>query len=167
MNISIIVAISTNHVIGVDNKLPWHLPADLQYFKTLTIGHPILMGRKTYDSIGRPLPNRENIIITQNRTFHSNNLIIKHSIEEAIDYCIEKGYEDVFIIGGDGIYKQTISIADTLYITRVDINIENGTAFFPEIDKDKWKLISSDSRTKDDKNKYNYTFEVYEKTKLD
>lgn len=159
MEISIIVATSKNNVIGVNNQLPWHLPADLKYFKSLTNGHPIIMGRKTYDSIGRPLPNRENIIITRDKNFTSNDLVIKDSIDEAIEQC--KNQDEVFIIGGDTIYKQTIDIATKLYITRVDTIIENGDAFFPEINVTEWEKTSVEHFEKDEKNKFDYSFEVY------
>lgn len=161
MNISIIVATSKNNVIGLNNQLPWHLPADLKYFKSLTNGHSIIMGRKTYDSIGRPLPNRENIIITRDKNYSSAELVIKHSIEEAIQHC--NGQEEVFIIGGDTIYKQTIAVATRLYITRVDTIIENGDAFFPEINNEEWENVSAEHFTKDDKNKFDYSFEIYER----
>jgi len=167
MKISIIVAIATNHVIGVDNQLPWHLPADLQYFKALTLNHPIIMGRKTYESIGRPLPKRENIVISRSQNIHNDQIVLKNSIEQAFEYCRSKSYNEVFIIGGDTIYKQTISLADKLYITRVNTTIENGNAFFPEIDLQEWKLISSMKNLADEKNQFNYSFDVYEKaTKL-
>jgi len=166
MTLSIIVAISTNNVIGTDNQLPWHLPADLQYFKSLTVDHPILMGRKTYDSIGRPLPKRTNIVITRDQSFHHDGLQIAHSIDQAIDFCREKNYDEVFIIGGDTIYSQTIHLADKLYITRVDTHIEKGTAFFPLIDMNQWKLISSEERKSDDKNTMDMIFEVYEKASI-
>jgi dihydrofolate reductase len=161
VNISIIVATSKNNVIGVKNQLPWHLPADLKYFKSLTNGHSIIMGRKTYDSIGRPLPNRENIIITRDENFSSDDLIVTHSIEEAIQHC--KNQAEVFIIGGDTIYKQTLSIATKLYITRVDTMIEDGDAFFPEITDVNWKKVSEAHFEKDEKNEFNYCFEVYER----
>jgi dihydrofolate reductase len=166
MTLSIIVAISTNNVIGTDNQLPWHLPADLQYFKSLTVDHPILMGRKTYDSIGRPLPKRTNIVITRDQSFHHDGLQIAHSIDEAIDFCKAKNYYEVFIIGGDTIYNQTIHLADKLYITRVDTHIEKGTAFFPLIDMNQFKLISSEERKSDEKNTMDMIFEVYEKASI-
>ena len=166
MTLSIIVAISTNNVIGTDNQLPWHLPADLQYFKSLTVDHPILMGRKTYDSIGRPLPKRTNIVITRDQSFHHDGLQITNSIDEAIDFCRAKNYDEVFIIGGDTIYNQTIHLADKLYITRVETHIENGTAFFPLIDMNQWKRISSEERKSDEKNTMDMIFEVYEKASI-
>ncbi len=167
MIISIIVAKSNNHVIGIDNRLPWHLPADLQYFKSLTVDHPIVMGRKTYESIGRPLPKRTNIVITRDPSFHVENVVTTHSIDEAIAYCQEQDYDEVFIIGGDTIYRQTIDIADRLYITLVDVCIDNGTAFFPVINPVIWTLVSSTQRHKDEKNEFDVTFQVYEKKQAD
>ena len=162
MNISIIVAVSENQVIGVDNQLPWHLPADLRYFKSLTTNHPIIMGRKTYDSIGRPLPNRENIIITRNTHFKHDGLVVVHSIEAALQHCQQQQHDEVFIIGGDTIYQQSISMANRIYLTRVHTYIEHGTAFFPVLDET-WQLVSAEAHTRDEKNDMDYTFEVYEK----
>lgn len=167
MKISIIVAVSLNHVIGVDNQLPWHLPADLQYFKSLTLDHTIIMGRKTFESIGRPLPKRENMVITRDPDYVLENVVVMNSIEKAIEYCKNKEQEEVFIIGGDTIYKQTLALADQLYITKVDTLIENGTAFFPTIDLNEWQLLSSITHHKDEKNQFDYTFEHYEKRKAD
>src|SRR5438552_12583491 len=104
--ISAILAMSENRVIGIENQLPWHLPADLKHFKTLTAGHPILMGRKTYESIGRPLPNRTNIIITQNKAFKAPGCVVVHSMEEAIQYTLSSNSDNIFIIGGANVYKQ-------------------------------------------------------------
>jgi dihydrofolate reductase len=164
MKISIIVAVSENNVIGVSNQLPWHLSNDLKYFKSITQGHSIIMGRKTYDSIGRPLPNRENIIITSSKAIFDSALIIKNSIDDAINYCKEKNLDEVFIIGGDTIYKQTIDIAHKIYYTKVHTVIENGNAFFPILEKEKWKLMTSlPLQLKDEKNEYNHTFETYER----
>jgi dihydrofolate reductase len=165
MIISIIVAKSKNHVIGIDNQLPWHLPADLQYFKSLTVDNPIVMGRKTYESIGRPLPKRTNIVITRNTAFQVDNVVVTHGIDEAIAYCKKQEFEEVFIIGGDTIYRQTMDIADRLYITQVDVIKDNGTAFFPVIDTKKWTLVSTTKREKDEKNEFDIIFEVYEKRK--
>lgn len=161
MKLSIVVACSTNDVIGVNNQLPWHLPADLKFFKNTTNGHTIIMGRKTYESIGKPLPNRENIIISRAKNFEANGIVVKHSIEEAIDYCKEK--EEVFVIGGANIYAQILNKIDKIYLTRVHTIIENGDAFFSIKDKENWKLVSSEKHTKDEKNIFDYTFEIYEK----
>jgi len=160
LNISIIVATSKNNVIGVNNQLPWHLPADLKYFKSLTNGHSIIMGRKTYDSIGRPLPNRENIIITRDKNYSSVELVIKHSIEEAIQHC--NGQEEVFIIGGSEIYGQSIPLANKLYITEVLHDFE-GDTFFPEINEQEWKMISSNKFYSDEKHAFDYSFQVWER----
>ena len=163
MRISIIVAISKNNVIGVDNQLPWHLPADLQDFKKRTTHHTIIMGRKTFDSIGKALPNRTNIVITRDTKFNHADIIAKHNIEDALTHCTEMNFDEIFIIGGETIYKQTIAFADKLYLTKVDVTIENGTAFFPEINTDEWDLIDRDAHKKDEKNQYDFAFEVYEK----
>ena len=117
MKISLLVAVSENNVIGVNNQLPWHLPADLQYFKQLTLEHTIIMGRKTFDSIGKPLPKRENIVITRNNSFKVDGVIAFQTIEDALAYCNNK--DEVFIIGGDEIFKQFVNRADFIYRTKV------------------------------------------------
>jgi dihydrofolate reductase len=161
MKVSIIVASSLNDVIGVNNQLPWHLPADLKYFKNLTTGHAIVMGRKTFDSIGRALPNRENIVITRSKKKSNESIIFAHSIEESLDYCNK--FDEVFIIGGDNIYQQTIGTANLIYRTKVHTIITAGEAFFPILDATIWQLSSSDFHAKDDKNEFDYTFEIYER----
>ena len=161
MKLSIVVACSTNDVIGINNQLPWYLPADLKFFKNTTNGHTIIMGRKTFESIGKPLPNRENIVISRAKNFEANGIIVKHSIEDAIDYCKQK--EEVFVIGGANIYAQILNKIDRIYLTRVHTIIENGDAFFSIKDTENWKLVSSETHTKDEKNIYDYTFEIYEK----
>lgn len=158
--ISIVVAASDNRVIGIENKLPWHLPADLKFFKNLTTGHTILMGRKTFESIGKALPNRRNLVITRDRYFVAEGCELFHSLEEAIDACVEG---ETFIIGGDSIYQQALSISNKIYLTRVHTHIENGQAFFPELDATVWSLISSDFVAKDDRNPFDMHFEVYER----
>ncbi len=163
MKISSIVAVSNNNVIGVDNDLPWHLPADLKHFKTTTSGHCILMGRKSYDSIGRPLPKRTNIVVTRNKEFYHSGLEIVHSISDGILAAQNTGVEELFIIGGSNIYEQTIELWDRLFLTKVDTYIDNGTAFFPELDMTKWVLTSEVKHLADEKNPYNYTFCTYER----
>lgn len=160
MTINIIAALANNNVIGKDNKLLWHLPADLKYFKSLTIGKPIIMGRKTYESIGKPLPERKNIIVTRNQNYYADGCYIAESLEKAIK--LANDYSECFIIGGGEIYKQALYIADNLYITRVDAFIE-GDTFFPEISLSKWQLIDIQKFNSDEKNKYNYSFETYKK----
>ena len=134
--LSLIVAASRNGVIGAGNKLPWHLPADLKRFKQLTMGHPILMGRKTFESIGKPLPGRTNIVITRQEGFQACGATVAHSLEEALQIC--EGQEEVFVIGGAEIYKQALPLADRIYLTRVDADFE-GDTFLPALDPARWK----------------------------
>ena len=160
MTISCIVAVANDNVIGQDNDIPWHLPADLKYFKKTTTGKPIIMGRKCYNSIGRPLPNRTNIIVTRDPFFISTNCLIAHSIEEALGLAVDFEEEEIFIIGGGMIYEQTMEFWDKLYITEVDLKIE-GDIVFPKIDKALWSLESEENHVADEKNVYNYSFKVY------
>ncbi|KXK43278.1 MAG: dihydrofolate reductase [Bacteroidetes bacterium OLB11] len=156
MNISIIVAVSENNVIGVQNQLPWHLPADLKYFKHLTTGYPIIMGRKTFDSIGKPLPNRENIVLTQNHLFAVDGVLTFHSVDEVLDYC--KNKNEVFVIGGNKIFKLFLNRSNTIYRTVVHTKIPNGDTFFSDINRDEWTLVKSDFHTKDEKNIFRLYF---------
>lgn len=162
MKISCIVAIANNSVIGKDNDIPWYLPADLQYFKKVTLGHHIIMGRKCYSSIGRPLPKRTNVIITRDPYFISSNCIITHSIDEALEKAFDNGEKEAFIIGGGTIYEQTQDIWDRLYLTEVDVKVE-GDIYFPHVDMKKWKLISEDPHQPDEKNEYAYNFKLYDR----
>jgi dihydrofolate reductase len=130
MIISIIAAVSNNNVIGKDNKLPWHLPGDLKRFKELTTGHTIIMGRKTFESIGRPLPSRRNIVVTRNKDYKADGVEIIHSIKEALD--LVKNEDEVFIIGGEEIYKLALPMANKIYLTRINKEYD-GDAFFPEL----------------------------------
>ena len=164
MNISCVVAVANNNVIGKDNDIPWYLPADLKYFKKITLNHHILMGRNCYESIGRPLPKRTNVIITRDPFFIASNCLIAHSINEALEIAFDNGEKDAMIIGGGTIYKQTQELWDTLYLTEVDLNVD-GDIFFPEINPDEWKLISSESHEPDEKNEHRYTFKKYERIK--
>lgn len=162
MTISCIVAVAHNRVIGRDNDIPWYLPADLQYFKKVTMGHTVVMGRNCYNSIGRPLPKRTNIIVTRDPFYISSVCPIARSIPEALEIANENGETEVFIIGGGQIYAQTVDLWDRLYLTEVDIDVE-GDIFFPEIDMKQWKLLSEEHHTKDEKNEYNYVFKVFER----
>lgn len=133
MKISLIAAIGKNRELGQGNKLIWHISSDLKRFKELTMGHPIVMGRKTYESIGRVLPGRTNIIITQNSKFKTQNCLIANSIEQAIDFAKKApGSDEIFIIGGAQIFSQTIKFADKLYLTIVDAEDKNADVFFPD-----------------------------------
>ena len=159
MIISAIVAVANNNVIGKNNDIPWYLPADLKYFKKTTLGHHILMGRKCYTSIGKPLPKRTNIIVTRDPYFISSNCLIARSIEEGLEMAYDNGEKECFIIGGGTIYDQTKELWDRLYITQVDLDVE-GDVFFPSIDMGKWTIQSQESHQPDEKNPYHYTFKV-------
>ncbi|MFI5148932.1 MAG: dihydrofolate reductase [Bacteroidia bacterium] len=160
MIISIIAAISDNNVLGKDNKLIWHLPADLKHFKELTNGHHMIMGRKTWESIGsKPLPGRTSIVITRDKNYKAEGCILVHSLEEALESA--KGQEEVFVIGGAEIYRQAMDKASKLYITRVHHKFE-GDTFFPEIGKEWFEAINNDFE-KDSKHKYDFSLCEYER----
>lgn len=159
--ISHIVAMDKHRVIGKDNRLPWHLPADLSYFKKVTMGHAIIMGRKTFESIGRPLPGRENVIVTRNRSFQAEGCTVIHSIEEVLQFA-DKRNDEVFVIGGAELFQATLPFADRLYITKIEASFP-GDTFFPEFDESKWQVISYTKGEKDEKNPYDYAFIIYER----
>ncbi len=163
MQTSIIVATDNNNAIGKENKLPWHLPADLKYFKGLTTNHCIIMGRKTYDSIGKPLPNRVNIVLSQDANYKNDQVVVRNSLEGALDYCKRWKQQEVFIIGGAQVYEQSLTIADNIYITKVNTTVEGADAFFPKMPEGKWDMCKAERHDKDEKNAYEYTFEVWEK----
>ncbi|MCI5081926.1 MAG: dihydrofolate reductase [Saprospiraceae bacterium] len=162
MLVSAIVATAHNNVIGKDNDIPWYLPADLKYFKKKTLHHHIIMGRKTYQSIGRPLPKRTNVIITRDPFFIASNCIVKSSLEEALEAAHDNGEEEAFIIGGGMIYELSQSYWDRVYLTEVDLKVE-GDIYFPKLDLEKWKLVSSEAHEADEKNEFNYTFKLFER----
>ncbi len=162
MMISQIVAVAENNVIGKDNDLIWRLPADLKYFKKTTSGHHILMGRKNYESIGKPLPNRTSVIITRNKDYKAEGCIVVNSITEALEVAKANGETEAFIIGGGEIYKSSMDKTDKIYYTEVHESFD-GDTFYPELDKGKWKEISRETHSKDEKNPYDYSFVVYEK----
>lgn len=151
-----IVAMAKNRVIGGKNQLLWHLPKDLQRFKALTTGHPIIMGRKTYESIGKPLPNRTNIILTRDAGFAAPGCVIAHDSAQALRYAGEVDHE-IFIIGGAEIYRQFLPHLDGVYLTLVDAEIE-GDTYFPELNPADWLEISRESYEADDKHMYDYQF---------
>jgi dihydrofolate reductase len=160
MTISIIAAIDENNVLGKDNKLIWHLPADLKHFKELTTGHHIIMGRKTWESIGKkPLPNRTNIVITRDKNYKAEGCTLVNSLDSALDAV--KNDEEVFVVGGAEIYKQAMGKASKMYITRIHHKFE-GDTFFPEIGKEWFEAINNDFE-KDDKNKYDFSLCEYER----
>ncbi len=152
-----------NREIGVDNKLPWHLPKDLKHFKEITSGHPIIMGRKTYESIGKPLPNRTNIVISRKKDWFEEGILIVGSIKEAIKFG-QKIDEDIFIIGGGNIFEQTMDIADKLEVTEIKTNIEADT-FFPKIDPKIWTKTDEICHEKDEKNNFDFCFQTFQRAK--
>jgi len=161
MIISTIVAVDKNNAIGKDNQIPWYLPADLKYFKKMTLNHHIIMGRTNYQSIGRPLPKRTNIIVTRNPFFIVSNCLIAHSIEEALQIAHKNGEDEAFIIGGGTIYEQTQNLWDKVYITEVDVEIKDPDVFFPTRDFSKWNLIFEEKHSKDEKNPFNYNYKIF------
>ena len=161
--ISIIVAVAKNNVIGINNTLPWHLPEDLKRFRALTTGHHIVMGRKTYESLGRLLPNRTTVIVTRNSNYAIPGALIAHSLQEAIELC--KMDEEIFLIGGAELYTEALNIADKLYITEVDLT-PIGDAFFPDFnhhadDASAWLLVSSERKVGE--NNINYNNKIYQR----
>ena len=161
MIFSLISAIGTHNELGKENKLLWDLPADMKHFRDTTRGHAVIMGRKTFESIGRPLPNRRNIIVTRNADYKSEGIEIVSSLEEALDLFKDTD-EEVFCIGGAEMYKQSIPLANKLYITHVESTFD-ADAFFPEIDSS-WKKVSEEKHEVDTEHAYPLSFVTYEKT---
>lgn len=163
--LSLIAALGENRVIGVDNSMPWHLPGDFKYFKATTLGKPIIMGRKTWDSLGRPLPGRLNIVVSRQADLVLEGAEVYSSLEAAVvraqEWANEQGVDELMLIGGAQLYAQGLAQADRLYLTRVALSPE-GDAWFPEFDLNQWKLVSNTPNTAEgDKPAYN--FEVWEK----
>lgn len=161
MTITLIAAAAENNALGKDNQMIWHLPDDFKRFKQLTSGHYIIMGRKTFDSLPGMLPNRTHVIITRQQDYTAENCIIANSLEEALKACPQD--EEVFVIGGGEIYKQSITIADKIELTRVHGTTPEADAFFPKIDPNKWELTEKVYHPKDDKHKFDFTFETFAK----
>lgn len=159
--ISLIWAMDENRVIGHHNQLPWRLPEDLKFFKRVTMGHPIVMGRKTFESIGKPLPGRENIVITRDQNFNPDGCIVMNSMDEFFEFAALPDH-DVFVIGGAEIFKEVLPKADKLYLTMIHEQFE-GDTFFPVFDIDKWQLESREQGLKDEKNPYDYEFLIFKR----
>ena len=159
--ITIVVAMGLGNEIGANNQLLWHLPTDLKHFKEITTGHPIIMGRKTYESIGKPLPNRTNIVVSRKKDWFEEGILIVGSLKEAIKFA-KKMDEEIFIIGGGNIYEQTIDLADQLEVTQVKANLE-ADIFFPQIDEKIWKKKEEIVHEKDEKNEYDFSFQTWER----
>lgn len=153
-----------NRVIGHHNKIPWYLSADLKYFKRTTLNHHVIMGRKSFESIGRPLPKRTNIIITRNPFYIASNCLIVDSLDGALALAQQQEEEEAFIIGGGEIYRLAMPLLDRLYLTEVDLEPE-GTVFFPEFDAAEWTVVSEEAHAPDEKNECAYVFKVLERRK--
>jgi dihydrofolate reductase len=160
MRLSIIAAMSANRVIGSNNDLPWRLPADWKRFKSLTMGHHLIMGRKTFESIGQPLPGRTTVVITHQTDYAPEGVLVAHSVEQALKMAA--GDDEVFIAGGAQIYEQMLPRADRLYLTSIHEEFEGDTDF-PEFEESDWDLISEESYAPDERNPYPYTFLIYER----
>ena len=156
--ITLIAAAAENNALGKDNQLLWHIPDDFKRFKQITSEHYIIMGRKTFESFPKPLPNRTHVIITRQKDYLAEGCIVVHSLEEAIS--ISPKDEEVFVIGGAEIYTQSISIADKIELTRVHTSLE-ADAYFPTFDVNHWELVFEEHHYKDEKHDYDYTFETY------
>ena len=163
MIISLVVAAANNNAIGKENKLLWHMPNDMKYFKNVTWGMPVIMGRKTFEALGKPLAGRKNIILTKQNGWKTEGAVTVKSFEDAIFLGKEMDVKEMMVIGGGEIYRSTIDKADRIHITRIDAEFEEADTFFPAIDPAKWKLVSQKNYEADAKNKYNYSFQVWER----
>lgn len=157
MTLSLIIAMDEKGLIGKGNKLPWHLPEDLKRFKQITMGHPIIMGRKTFESIGRILPGRENIVLTHDKDFKKEGVTILHSMEAVVAYV--KAEEEAFVIGGAGLFKDAISHIKKMYLTQIHETFE-GDVYLPELDLHNWKAIHTEEFPKDKNTPYAYRFSI-------
>jgi dihydrofolate reductase len=162
MRISAIVAMSTNRVIGSENQIPWHLPADLKFFQQTTMGHHVIMGRKNYQSIGRPLKGRTNIVITRDPFFVSSGCLVVHSLEEALAIAQRNQDAEPFVIGGGEIYRLAMDYLDRIYLTQVDV-VVSGDVYFPEFDIDQWRLVSETIHPADARNAHTFTIRVLDR----
>lgn len=167
MKISLVVAASENNAIGKNNQLLWHLPNDLSFFKNITWGMPVVMGRKTFESINsKPLKGRMNLIITRQKGFTAEGVIVVHDLEDAAYAATENNYKELMVLGGGEIYKEAIQVADKIYLTRVHHVFEDADTFFPVIHEKDWQLISNTDYPADEKHVYPYSFQVWEKKRF-
>jgi dihydrofolate reductase len=164
MKLSIIVAMSPERVIGIENRLPWSLPSDLRHFKKLTMGHHLLMGRRTYESIGRPLPGRTIIVVTRKQNYAPPGVLVAGSLQQALEK-VGREEQELFVAGGAQIYRQTLPQADRLYVTLVDGDFP-GDTHFPEIDPSQWILVSEKKRPPDDRNPYSCRFQTFDRKRI-
>lgn len=161
--IILIAAVGENNELGKDNQLLWHLPDDFKRFKKLTSHHFIIMGRKTFESLPSPLPNRVHIVLTKNKKYADEDAVVVHNMQEALEKA--KSKKDIFIIGGGDIFKKGLKIADKIELTRVHATFEDADTFFPEFSKDDWTLVSSVKHEKDEKHRYVFTYETWVRKK--
>jgi dihydrofolate reductase len=166
--VALIVAAAENGVIGRDNALPWHLPRDLQYFKRMTLGKPVIMGRRTYDEIGRPLPGRRNFVVSRQREYSPQGVTVNESLDAALESAAAQafidGVEEVMVIGGAQLYELALPVADRLYLTRVHAEIRGDTVF-PEVDWDNWVTRSAERVNADEQNAFDLSFLCYERVR--
>ena len=164
MIVSAIAAAAKNNVIGDGDDIPWRIPTDFKYFKQTTLDHHIIMGRKTFASMGRPLPKRTNIVLTRDLMFTATGILVAHSIEEALTMAYDNDEPEVFIIGGGEIYKQSMHYLDKVYLTRVMAEPE-GEVVFPDLPAEEWELISSEAHQANERDEHDFVFEVYTRRK--
>ncbi len=162
MTISLIVAASENNAIGKDNQLLWNLPNDLKFFKNKTWGMVVIMGRKTFEAVNKPLPGRVNIVITKQENWKTENVWVAKDLDDALKQAASTNCKEIFVIGGGEIYKQSMMIAERIYMTRVHVDL-HGDTFFPVIDETKWQLIENLDFVADEKHAYNYSFQTWDK----
>ncbi|MFM5529379.1 type 3 dihydrofolate reductase [Aeromonas veronii] len=162
MKISMIAAMAHDRVIGKDNQMPWHLPADLAHFKRVTLGKPVLMGRKTFESIGRPLPGRRNLVISRNPDYQAEGIEVVGSVEAALALLAGSSVEELMVIGGGHLYAEMLPSADCLYLTRIDLAVEGDTRF-PAFDDGQWQRVDCESHPADEKNPHLYSFEIWQR----
>ena len=160
MTINLIVAMAKNRVIGIDNKMPWHLPADFAWFKRHTLGHPVIMGRKTFESIGKPLPGRRNLVVSRNPDWHAGGCDVFNSLDAALASTATTA--QVFVIGGASLYAAALQIADRIYLTEVDVTLV-GDTWFPALESTQWHELSREHRDADEKNAYAMDFTILDR----
>lgn len=163
MILTIVVAASENNVIGINNNLPWHLPNDLKFFKKITLGKPVLMGRKTFESLGRPLPNRLNIVLSRSLQPLPDGVLQYKNYAEAFEYLSNALTEEVCIIGGGVVFAELLENVDQVYLTRVHTTLENGEVFFPILDNKVWTKVWEEHHPADEQHQYSYTFQQFKK----
>lgn len=160
MKISMIAAMAHDRVIGKDNQMPWHMPADLAHFKRVTLGKPVLMGRKTFESIGRPLPGRRNLVISRNPGYQADGIEVVGSVEAALARLADNEVAEVMVIGGGHLYAELLPRADCLYLTRIELEVEGDTRF-PAFEDEQWQCVERETHQADEKNPHPYRFETW------